>query len=245
MSQNYTYLWNNYQSIDSFNHKLHIVRIFAFILALFFCIPIWGQFGVRVKFNNNNFSDFNNNQLTQDRSAFSGSLEIGLDYWLRMKNYRIEFLPEISYERNTEDIITGNKVTFSAISFFLNTNIYFMDFQGDCDCPTFSKEGGFVAKGLHLILSPGISKYSFKVNNFTEGEGNLNWNAGIGLGMDIGVNDLITATPFVLYRYRSGLKWDSLEEFVNNGDTDTSANQFQFGLRIGFRPDYQKPRFRN
>ncbi|MCB9291906.1 MAG: hypothetical protein H6559_02055 [Lewinellaceae bacterium] len=51
------------------------------------------------------------------------------------------------------------------LSLFLNANIYFLDLEGDCDCPTFSKSGGFLQKGLFLPHTLRTSWIQSKVEN--------------------------------------------------------------------------------
>ena len=144
----------------------------------------------------------------------------------------------------------GDGVTFESnmYSFFFNTNIYFLDFAGDCDCPTFSKDGNFVDKGLFLQLSPGISMMNMTVED-TEGsreQESFVPSIAAALGMDIGVADLLTITPFFGIRYYINPGWDEFEgqSFRNlrGQDYEIAAGQdqmFQFmaGLRLGFRFD--------
>jgi len=170
-------------------------------------------------------------------------MEFGLDYWFRLKDRRIEFLPELSYEMtkgetNNLDVVD---VSFNSFNLLLNTNIYFMDFYNDCDCPTFSKDGNAFTKGFHLILSPGLRYYGYSYS-----DSSLDRNFGLilagGIGMDIGINDLVTITPHFLYRYNPSVKANFPEPILMSESSHT-LRQFNFGIRIGFRPDYETPRF--
>jgi hypothetical protein len=65
--------------------------------------------------------------------------------------------------------------------------------------------------------------------------------AGIGIGLDIGINDLITITPIVSYYFHSGIPWENIP-IAEATLVNATANpkNLQFTLRVGFRPDYTK-----
>ena len=73
-----------------------------------------------------------------------------------------EFLPELSYEFS-DGLVSAQpaEVSFSSFNMNLNINVYPLDFYNDCDCPTFSKEGGPLEKGFHFIISPGVRYYKW------------------------------------------------------------------------------------
>ena len=223
------------------------MRISYSIVFLFISINAFSQFGIRAKYNSNNFTDLNrmvsplgNNDL------LTSSLELGVDYWLRLKNKRIEFYPEVSYERKKDNtpLIGLTQINYSAINFQLNTNLYLLDFTGDCDCPTFSKQSQFFSKGFHVIASPGVKYYSFKGDDETSSDSGITWSIALGAGIDIGVNDLLTITPFIMYRISPSLKWGVVSDLVTDPMAENfNLDQFQVGIRFGFRPDYVAPRF--
>lgn len=214
----------------------YVKTIICLFAAVYFS-NVSAQFGVRAKYLSNDLDPFIDN-VTMDHS-----MEFGLDYWFRLKDRRIEFLPELSYEMtkgetNNLDVVD---VSFNSFNLLLNTNIYFMDFYNDCDCPTFSKDGNAFTKGFHLILSPGLRYYGYSYS-----DSSLDRNFGLilagGIGMDIGINDLVTITPHFLYRYNPSVKANFPEPILMSESSHT-LRQFNFGIRIGFRPDYETPRF--
>lgn len=186
-------------------------------------------------------------ELVGPETGFS----IGLDYWFRLRNQRIEFYPEINYATLSDDLQGDVDLKFNSYSFYLNTQIYFLDFMGDCDCPTFSKDGTFVDKGLFLLLSPG---YSFQNFEITPQEGTNQkiessaFSIGAGLGLDIGVSDAVTITPFGGARYFLSTPWTEIGEettyLVDNQFASIRSDQEQLlqffaGIRLGFRFDEQ------
>ena len=134
----------------------------------------------------------------------------------------------------------------------MNVHIYPLDFFNDCNCPTFSKDGNVITKGFYWVIAPGVSLNQKKTiyetsGGSTSGTDNrqLNFHAGVGAGLDIGIADIFTISPFVIYRMGFGHEWNDLYIAFNRGevstlDTKTSLKQLNFGLRLMFRPDYVK-----
>lgn len=183
---------------------------------------------------------------------FQPTYQLGVDYWFRLKNYRVEFFPTLSYAQfqqkqallNAPDQVSQFKL--SAFSFALHTNIYPFDFEGDCHCPTWSKQNPFFKKGFFFQVSPGVL---YSKNSVTEAEGTPNafdhsdvsFQLGIGMGLDLGVSDFLTLTPFVRASRNFGVTWEGLNERLpNNGPADAAlnrsvVNQLEAGLRLGIR----------
>lgn len=227
------------------------------------------QFGITASYRWNDAKDWKLQTLgvLEEQDILGNGYSIGIDYWFRLKNYRIEFLPELNYSTFSNDlnlglIVGGSAVdptieinfrntTINTYSLFFNTNFYLFDFKGDCDCPTFSKQGKTLQKGFFGQVSPGLSYFQQK---FESPEGDFLSNAlavslGIGIGFDIGITDLVTFTPTVGVRYYPSVEWEALKDFGNENtfkilDTNSSLTQFFAGARFGIRLDYQSNRRR-
>ncbi len=191
------------------------------------------QFSVSAVYSNNS-SDIIDQNLPEGETTPS-SIELGLAYWFRLKSKRVEFLPEISYALMSDGDNSFN--SNSAIHFSFNTQIYPIDFHSDCNsCPTFSKDGGLVKKGFYWIISPGISSYNFEFTDSATGQegviiDDIAFRIGLGAGLDIGLSNLMTISPFARYNISATL----------SDDTDSSTyNQFQIGLRAVLRVDKDK-----
>ena len=228
-----------------------------FTILLFSIVDATAQFGVRAKYNINSFSNWNDyldlNINGDIDEIFSTNIELGVDYWFRLKNYRIEFMPEIAMGLKTSSNYSIKAATtdFSYFAFNLNSHIYLFDLKGDCDCPTFSKQGPSLNKGFFLSFSPGIlyNKKEISLDQLeTSYDSNqMNFRIGIGAGFDIGISNLFTITPIISYNLTPGLAFNELGQmfspFPPNGPGSPSTsglNQIQFQLRFGFRPDYVK-----
>lgn len=226
--------------------KIIILLLFATSLT-----TTYAQVGFRATYNNvtasgwekaieDNFgqSDFNFNHL-----------DVGVDYWFRLKNQRIEFMPTLHFATSTTEIPVigdGSSRGFDqrAIGLQVNTHIYFLDFKGDCDCPTWSKSEPWVEKGLFLFVSPGVDYQLFDYfvlnsaveTNFKSTD--LNFNIGIGLGLDIGISDLITVTPYAGVRFHDKVDWDGfLFDFELPNGLASNMRQIYGGIRLGIRLD--------
>lgn len=214
------------------------------------------QFGLRMKYNNQSFSKWDNTifATNSNNQIFKTGYELGLDYWFRLKKRRVEFMPEIAYS-TSKTSLNGlhniNDITLTGYHFNFNTQIYALDMEGDCDCPTFSKQGPSINKGLFFHFTPGLGYLtsSTMLAGSTTLESNevnsIVLRAGIGIGLDIGINDLITITPIVSYYFHSAADWENIPT-AESSPVNASANPriLQFTLRAGFRPDYTKGRRR-
>ena len=187
-------------------------------------------------------TDLNNN-MKYDLPG--NSLFFNLNYEFSIQNYRIAFVPEIGGALFENDIIDLGTFINKTIRFQLNTHIYFLDFKGDCDCPTFSKKGNPLKKGLFLNISPGVSYFANTLETLTSNSTDnlIKPNIGAGLGYDIGVNKNITLTTFANAYFFSGLTWPGLSNLLAipstgnktaNGKTNLSQIQAGITLRYHF-----------
>jgi len=169
-------------------------------------------------------------EYTAAESGFDSGFEVGIGYWFRLKNKRMEFTPELSYAQM-------NGSTYSNTSLALNANIliYPLDFHSDCDaCPTFSKDGGLIKKGFYWIISPGV--WQFDSENPVlplEKQSSLTYRLGVGAGLDFGVTNLLTVSPFAMYNITG-------KALAVGLDQSASMSQIHLGLRATLRFDKNK-----
>jgi len=222
---------------------------------ILFQISANAQFGITIKQNLNSFpiwEDRATAALRSDVDLFPLGQEYGFDYWIRLKNKRIEFLPQLAVSTfrtklNGASFLDGYILNRAHLN--LNTNIYFLDFNSDCDCPTFSKQGNFFTKGFFLQISPGLVYNRELINYIVDDpdfdlKTNLSYKIGVALGLDIGLTDLFTITPIVGINYYPSVDWESFDllhydaTIVSPTSNKTTVRELQFGIRLGFRPDY-------
>ena len=233
----------------------------AQLFSLFLLLSIgstYAQVGFSGSYLSGNFTEFEEQlQNTFELGPVNGQglwqngYKIAVDYWFRLKPVRIEFLPELGFSSFQSDLFEPTASSpldsrFSSLHFQANINIYPLDFVGDCDCPTFSKSEPIFQRGFFLQIAPGVQYQSIIFNP----DGNtrfafdaFNYSLAGGIGLDIGVSDFITVTPYAKYWYFFEVDYalandfrpfeiDPTEQFVNG-----TANQIEAGLRLGFRFD--------
>jgi hypothetical protein len=220
-----------------------------FLTGVFVCLgsQLFCQFGLRLAYTSQSFPALTTvlSTGTGEQSVFPKGVEGGVNYWFRLKKRRIEFLPEFSYFHNAGSRLENlEEATISMAQFGFSTQIYALDLEGDCDCPTFSKQGPSLNKGLFFHFTPSAGRHwssvrqSATVGSPGKMSESAGWviRAGLGMGMDIGINDLLTLTPLVSYFFHSNMHWDGLA--ADGSTTTDQPRQTQFALRVGFRPDY-------
>jgi len=189
------------------------------------------------------------NGFTQD--FLENGYQVGINFWVKpLEDYRFEVYPELQGGYTSQEIqseTTTELFQLTNVGFNLNMNLYLLNFLSDCDCPTFSKQESFFEKGFFLQVSPGYHYFrgEYEVASATDLRSNIMNDfvpkLGIGVGVDIGVSDLITLTPMVKYDRYFGAEWDDLRTTITNESSlDTSNNEshinrFTYGLHIGIR----------
>ena len=140
-----------------------------FFALVFIGQSVSGQIGIRTKYLKNGIDDNQTNFISKVGSiddALSTGYGLGIDFWFRLKTKRVEFLPElgINYSQTSfETEITQYSLDYNYLYFNLNTRIYPMDFEGDCDCPTFSNQSTLIKKGFYINL---FRKNQHNIKNF-------------------------------------------------------------------------------
>ena len=209
-----------------------VLRLSLIALTLLPCLA-FGQFGINARY-----------QTAESASGISQKgIHAGLEYHFRLKSNRIEFHPMLGYRKSFAN--DGDIGYYTSLDFDFNTAIYPFDFEGDCNCPTFSKQGALVKKGFFFELQPGIGYQTIKHSVLGNAESsNMVFKLGGAAGLDIGMSDHWTLTPFVSgTRIFSG-EWEVLQVDGANGELDARL-QFGGGLRLTYSVDDKNRRRRN
>ncbi len=221
-------------------------------LSILFCLyvlsfPATAQFGISGAYLAGQAENWETPIIQGNDPAIAlpgNGWQAGVDYWFRLKNVRVEFLPTLAISQQNYTLTSlAAEAQTTGFHFFFNTNLYLFDFKGDCDCPTWSKEGPTLEKGLYLQLSPGISYFDFNLDEVNElaSTESLAPSIGVGIGFDLGLSDLLTISPQIGARYYPSVEWEGLTQ---TGATDLTGVQdesslwsYTAGLRIGIRLD--------
>lgn len=224
-----------------------------FTLLILSCLPwaAFAQFGINASYRPHAKLDWVYANANGENAVNVQSIHLGVDYWIPTGSYRFDLVPEINYGytdhqwgtagTGVDNYTLTDKISF--LSLFLNTNIYFLDLEGDCDCPTFSKSGGLVQKGLFFQLSPGFSLVQVRTKH-SDGSSQKDDrgipSVGAGLGLDIGLTDQWTLTPFAGLR----LYFDDLsqaheyeEGTLKLVQESSNLQQLYGGLKLSLRLD--------
>ncbi|MBR9921145.1 MAG: hypothetical protein GYB31_09920 [Bacteroidetes bacterium] len=222
-----------------------------FILTLFI-LPLSGnaQIGVFGSYNSMN-TPAENDYMAQAQlfqpTLYQQSYSLGIDYWWRPEKFRWEFYPSLVFQQATNDSFTSGSFSVRDLGFHLNMNIYPFDFLSDCDCPTFSKQDPIFKRGFFLQLSPGLN-WSTHEHDFsgqpapTLIQEGLTYRLGIGAGLDLGLSDFFTISPYVRHVWRiegADKNYSNFPPFIENGVVHSAEapdwTQWEFGLHFGFR----------
>jgi hypothetical protein len=217
------------------------------ILFLLFFVPFTsdGQIGISSGGTLNRaegwvITDLNNNLKN---NLPGNSFFLSLTYEFSIQKYRIAIVPEVGGALFKNEIADLGTFTNKTYRFQLNTHIYFLDFRGDCDCPTFSKKGSPLKKGLFLNVAPGISYFANTVNPLTSPTTDyfIKPNIGAGLGYDIGLTKNITLTTFTNAYFFPKLTWPGLINLLavpstgnKTADGETNLTQIQAGIGLRY-----------
>ncbi|OAV45352.1 hypothetical protein [Lewinella sp. 4G2] len=215
------------------------MRIFLLLLVLCCSVPAAAQFGVSAFYNVNNLDVPQNDAWPEGRYAdLDNGPELQLNYWFRLPNQRIEFQPTLFFSR--AGLRESNQsTTYSSIGLQMEVNVYPFDFGGDCDCPTFGKQGPALQKGFFIQGSAGFAIDVLGSSLFDNAGGGLVY--GGGAGLDIGISDLITLTPTATIRRSDPYRNIALVD--QNGEDAGTPNKlltYQLGLQATFRFDHKR-----
>lgn len=216
------------------------------LLILFFTIsiavPSFSQFGIQTRFM------LDQSKTLKDLGITNGSVYAGLEYHFRLKKKRIEFHPGVGVR-----IPIGSKEygSIQGIDAAIPIDLYLFDFEGDCDCPVWNKEGEVFKKGFFLEVIPGVSYQTLKRTNFqapVDPAEPIQTNGiipflGIGAGLDLGLSERLTLTPTISYFFFGTKDWDGLA--VDGGTLKlTDQRNIGFGLRLRYHPEDKRRRRR-
>ena len=221
-----------------------------YLLLLISCpLATYGQFGANARYL------IGQSEYLDEVFINQNGMQVSLEYAFRLKEKRLEFHPGIGYRFTFyedgnyygEDAQQGY---FHSIDLDLNTSIYPFDFGGDCDCPTFSKEGNFIKKGFFIEASPGVGYQTLKRkwSLLEPGEdrpaissSNIVFKLGFGAGIDIGLTEDWTITPIFNWTRIFPEEWDGLG-LLEETETLEDQTYLGAGLRVAYKPDDRRRR---
>jgi hypothetical protein len=225
------------------------MRKFILIIATaVFCTSLNAQYGLSLKYQAVNSTYWEELFTDADGEYATQLLGASVFYWFRLKEKRVEFLPEFGYHRSIGKSSKSLSSNQQRVSFLFNIDVYLFDIINDCDCPTFSKQGTAFQRSFFIELSPGVDFQILSLDdvsgqNRTYDASELTFRIGIGAGFDFGISDFLTVTPLISINYGSRPKWQGLVEVLDTS-TPVPDNKSEWivsaGIRATFRPDYKR-----
>lgn len=223
-----------------------------FIPTILILCPIisYGQISLNLKYISGQSELLGEYRFSQD------GMHASLEYGFRLKSKRLEFHPGLGYRftffnHGDKDYSKDNVYGYSnSLDLDFNTSVYPFDFAGDCDCPTWRKEGTLIKKGFFFEVSPGLAFQTMHLEDWpSEGyEGylpntssNLLFKISLGAGLDIGLSEEFTITPLFSWTKLSNGTWESFEE-IGFPEVFDDQSYLGAGLRLAYKPDPKRRR---
>jgi len=159
------------------------------------------------------------------------------------ENYRIQFHLNAG-TNNATTSLEDRAFKLRKNDIGLSGKIFFLSLEADCDCPTFSREAGLLEKGLFAEFLTGASFFQAEMtndNSIISEDNGVTFKIGFGLGVEIGITDLVTISPFVRYQRYFNAEWEDLQQDLTTFDPSTTMeennttpiNQLSAGIRLG------------
>jgi hypothetical protein len=221
----------------------------TYLFLFLFPIACFGQFGGNVRYIFGQSETLDLVHINQD------GIQASLEYGFRLKEKRVEFHPGLGYRFSLgKPNFEGSMHSFD-LDF--NTAIYPFDFGGDCDCPTWSKEGSLIKKGFFIEVSPGIAYQTLKREYILSDYIPADWNPtdrfssnfllkfGASVGLDIGVSKSLTITPMLTITMLSDAEWEGMDWRAYSAPFNLETDDFSYlgaGIRVAYKPDPKRLR---
>ena len=227
-------------------------------------LHVSSQISVYTKYNQNqiNWQKQWQSKISPD-VLYGKSYSIGVAYWFRLKSRRIEFHPgayihlsnqRISPYNNNNGLPDWTFAKQNGYGVELPIHIYFLDFKETTKAPTHSKEGSFFKKGIYGYLTPGFRRVTYELIGYEsevfmltldERDKQNLFTIAAGLGLDIGIGDLFTISPYGGVEFVPNMEWETLNDYIEtssspgNNERDNMTT-LTLGVRLTLRPDYMR-----
>ena len=224
-----------------------MIKRFTHLLLILCPLVSYGQFSVNIKYL------FGQSDILDEQLFSQDGMQASLEYGYRLKEKRLEFHPGLGYRTTwNKEALEGY---INSVDFDFNTAIYPFDFAGDCDCPTWSKDGTLFKKGFFFEVGPGIAYQTLHRTIITTpgnptiqqrvdiNSSEVVFKIGAAAGLDIGISEQITLTPMVSMTWLSSEEWKGRDrEGESPVGTLDDYTYIGAGLRLAYKPDPKRRR---
>ncbi len=166
----------------------------------------------------------------------------GVNYWLGLSYYRLEFTPGLYYLYADTNISYNQKdVNFQVHNLGVEVamNAYIFDFirkNYKRDCPSFSRDGQWLKKSFFVQVSTALYR-SFKQIKDVDIDlksDNLAGEIGFGIGVDIPIFQYFVVAPVIKYGFYVGEKWEGISEYYLRDNFYDSTSGSYISLSFNF-----------
>lgn len=221
--------------------KLYLL-ILIFVLN-FNVLKVHSQVGIELTGMDQKFTNWNvviTNYALEEYSFLKYSYGAGVNYWFRLKNFRVEFTPGLNYMfsdfKFDNPDCSFHYLSHSIVAEF-DVNIYPFDLRKkryERDCPSFSNKGEFFSKGFFFQVSPGIFGSYRNVSDKYIKQKDLAGKLDFGAGIDIGINRFFMIAPVLKYGLTFANDWTGFSDFHAEKSYNDKTPGSYFSLSLNF-----------
>ncbi len=186
-------------------------RKVLFIIAIALQIltgSLKAQLITHISYAYNGLSNGSTSDLQSSTTSNLNRVGVGLEYRFKHSYYRWYGAPVMGWNHFdqskvevTDNIETKTHVNTNIYTLGFRTSIYPFNLQGDCNCPTWTRENPFFKRGFYIFLTPqiavlhGVNKVETKDIDLLIKNSLGYAQIGGGVGLDIGLGPRFTLTP--------------------------------------------------
>ena len=206
---------------------------------------IKAQIGIDFIANKNKFTSWNDviyeYSENQDK-IFEYSFGGGINYWFRLRDFRLEFTPGVYYlysDFKLNDVNRHYKYISHIIGIEFDANVYPFDFirrTYERDCPSFSNGNDWLKKSFFVQFSPGIFGVAREIKDAPEKVSvkNIAGKFDFGIGVDMKLTRHLIVAPILKYGLDIGDKWDGFSEFHGEKNFNDGTSNSYLSLTLAF-----------
>ncbi|MBK7096280.1 MAG: hypothetical protein IPH57_15000 [Saprospiraceae bacterium] len=166
-----------------------------------------------------NWNDVISDYATEEYHFLRFNYGAGINYWFRLKEYRVEFTPGIYY------LYSDFKFDNPDCSYIYHSHTAGMEFDANIypfelrkksyekDCPSFSTRGEYFPKSFFIQVSPGMSGSYRNITQKYIRKFDLAGKLDFGFGLDMKLSQRIIIAPIIKYGFTFANDWKGFSEF--------------------------------
>ncbi|MEZ4907907.1 MAG: hypothetical protein R2771_09795 [Saprospiraceae bacterium] len=220
--------------------------IFSSLFILYFIIgfnstQLNGQIGIEIIGVDSKFNEWDkliDDYANEDYNFFDYEVGGGINYWFRLKEYRVEFTPGFYYlysKFKYDNPSCSYEYHYQSLGTEFDINLYPFDFMRrtyEKDCPSFNNRGQWFSKSFFFQFSPGLYVSKMDLSGKDIIDYDMAGKFDFGIGVDMKLSNHILLAPILKYGFLLGQEWKGLGDFHGEPAYNeiTSGNFLSFTL---------------